>query len=169
MKLSICTICGSDIFDYPGRKRKYCSPRCFKIGMSQRMMSNKINVGRKQSKATKLKKSIALKGKRSNEKNPNWKGGRAGYMAVHNWARRHWGTPQKCEVKGCSGKCKKYHWANISGKYKRDRSDWLRACASCHLKYDWSRPEKNKLRELRRQKMLGNNYALKNAGKKTRK
>lgn len=33
-------------------------------------------------------------------------------------------------------KHRQYHWANISRSYKRDLSDWVRLCASCHKKSD---------------------------------
>lgn len=28
------------------------------------------------------------------------------------------------------------HWANISGKYLRDITDWVRLCVSCHKYFD---------------------------------
>src|SRR6185312_1937249 len=33
------------------------------------------------------------------------------------------------------------HWANISGKYKRDLSDWIALCTLCHTAFD----NKNKI------------------------
>jgi len=32
-----------------------------------------------------------------------------------------------------------FAWANISGEYKQDRSDWKMMCYSCHKKYDIER------------------------------
>jgi hypothetical protein len=69
------------------------------------------------------------------EKHAEWKGDLASYSAKHIWMTYHYGKPKMCEH--ClSGNKKMYHWANISGKYIRDRSDWLRLCSSCHKLYD---------------------------------
>lgn len=55
---------------------------------------------------------------------------------------------EECEQKGCSypkivnagrtiiDKPSRYEWANISGEYKRERSDWVMLCPSCHRKID---------------------------------
>ncbi len=65
----------------------------------------------------------------------NWKGENAGYVAKHNWMRQWYGVPKLCEH--CKKvNCKRYDWANISGKYLRNRKDWLRLCSSCHKIYD---------------------------------
>jgi hypothetical protein len=73
--------------------------------------------------------------KLSEKNNPQWKGDDAGYTAIHNWVRRKLGQPKYCEH--CKRTDKKmYHWANISGKCKRDVLDWKRLCVSCHRKYD---------------------------------
>jgi hypothetical protein len=67
----------------------------------------------------------------------NWKGQEASYIAIHKWVYNNLGEPKVCEF------CKKefssnhkIHWANKSGKYKRELSDWLRLCVCCHNKYD---------------------------------
>ncbi len=75
------------------------------------------------------------------DKNWNWKGDKVGYHAIHNWIKRTLGTPETCE--GCgksgvtSGQRNRIHWANKSGKYKRDRNDWMNLCMSCHMLYDF--------------------------------
>jgi hypothetical protein len=57
------------------------------------------------------------------------------YAAVHMWMRYHHGKPQKCE--NCETTEKRmYHWANVSGTYKREREDWLRLCVPCHKSND---------------------------------
>lgn len=68
----------------------------------------------------------------------------ASLPAKHAWMNRHFGKPMKCE------ECKKtyektliMHWANISGEYKRVRSDWRRLCISCHRKFDYSRGQRH--------------------------
>ena len=75
-------------------------------------------------------------GKRGNEHH-NWNGNGVSYTSLHSWIRRNLGSPMKCEL------CRKefinsyqIHWANKSGKYLRDFSDWIRLCVKCHKKYD---------------------------------
>lgn len=80
--------------------------------------------------------------------NSMWKGNNAGYGAIHDWVRLHFGSPAFCEHCGTKT-AKKYEWANISKEHKRDRTDWLRLCTSCHHKYDESR---KKMWETRRKK-----------------
>ncbi len=58
------------------------------------------------------------KGQTAGEKNHWWKGDKVGYFALHNWIQR------------------KFEWANKSGEYKRDLTDWIRLCTPCHAKYD---------------------------------
>lgn len=72
------------------------------------------------------------------ENNPLWKGDNAGYGAIHDWLKLHFGKPAFCEHCGTKT-AKKFEWANVSKKNKRERSDWLRLCTSCHHKYDNSR------------------------------
>lgn len=77
-----------------------------------------------------LNKTIK-KGKES----PNWKGDRVGNGALHDWVKRELGKPKFCEECKKADK-KKYEWANISGEYKREVSDWKRLCTSCHKIFD---------------------------------
>ena len=54
-----------------------------------------------------------------------------GYESVHDWMRKNFGKPYFCE--GCGiEEAYRFEWANISGKYLRDKCDWIRLCASCH-------------------------------------
>lgn len=69
------------------------------------------------------------------EDNPNWKGDDVGLSPIHTWLNRHYGKPRFCE-RCHTTTAKMYDWANISGEYKRDRSDFLRLCRSCHVKMD---------------------------------
>lgn len=88
--------------------------------------------------------SKAMMGNTNSKKGENhhfWKGEAAGYTAKHNWARKYLGTPAYCEHCKQSDK-KRYEWANVSGKYLREPTDWLRLCSSCHKKYDLGRAKK---------------------------
>lgn len=60
------------------------------------------------------------------------------YTMVHDWARSEFGRPQLCENCG-STRDQRYCWANISGQYHRERSDWKRLCYTCHKRYDSGR------------------------------
>src|SRR3990167_3492401 len=55
---------------------------------------------------------------------------------------KHLGQPKKCEVCGLNDKKRKYHWANLTDDYLRDRSNWKRMCVSCHRLYDYRRSNK---------------------------
>ena len=95
------------------------------------------NKNKKLSESTKEK----MRGSRPNACGENhrlWKGENVGRQALHSWVKRHLGKPKKCEF--CSTTtAKNYDWANKSGEYKRDFSDFLRLCRSCHKKYDVDR------------------------------
>lgn len=78
------------------------------------------------------------------ENNPNWKGDDADYYNKHEWVIVRLGRPTTCERCGKTGLTgHKIHWANKSRTYKRELSDWMRLCASCHRVYD-SKPRKGK-------------------------
>ena len=71
-----------------------------------------------------------------------WKGEDAGYVAKHLWLIKHYGKAHKCEQAGCVFENpKRYEWHNVSGKYKRDRNDYVQLCPSCHRKIDMGRIE----------------------------
>lgn len=60
------------------------------------------------------------------------------YRSTHNWVERQLGKPQECEnCDDTDAKC--FDWANISGNYKRDISDWARLCRACHANFDGPR------------------------------
>lgn len=106
--------------------------------------------GKKQSVETIKKRGIRLLGKhhteetkrklslgRLNEKGSNWKGDSVGYTGVHQWVYKQLGKPRFCFNCGNNDKAERsYQWANISKSYKRDVSDWIRLCVSCHQKWD---------------------------------
>mgnify|MGYP001591638105 CR=1 FL=1 len=90
--------------------------------------------GSKHRKETLLKISNAKVGQRPS----NFKGDKARYETKHQWVYYHYGKATKCENERCLFKSPKiYHWANISGDYKRDIKDWIQLCPSCHKKMDF--------------------------------
>lgn len=69
------------------------------------------------------------------DKSRRWKGEKAGYVAKHMWILKHHGKAEKCELDS-THTAKRYEWANISGEYLRDKSDYMSLCPSCHRKMD---------------------------------
>ncbi len=142
-----CEQCNKEFITYPYdiKNRKFCSNICY---WESKKGSTGYWLGKKRDQKT-IDKIIKTKTgvpspkkgkpnpKTSDEKHPFWKGNEVSYSGLHYWVYRKLGKPTKCEH------CDKenlvghsIHWANISGKYLRDRTDWLRLCAKCHKKYD---------------------------------
>jgi hypothetical protein len=65
---------------------------------------------------------------------PQWKGDAVGYSGIHMWAARNFIRPAACEM--CGVDRGRFEWANRSGKYTRERSDWMSLCVRCHRTYD---------------------------------
>lgn len=160
MIIKHCLVCGKEFKTFPSRIKnnlgKYCSKKCgigtyfkkghipiagFKKGIYQGFGFKKghipWNLDKIHSKETRNKISKAVKGKMINEKHPAWKGDDVTYVPLHTWVARKLGKPTKCKHCGKDGLTGRFiHWANLSGKYKRDLSDWIRLCNSCHQKFD---------------------------------
>lgn len=130
-------------------KTKYCSHKCYsaaKIG-EKHSWGNKISIalkGKPKSKTHIENVRQTLIGRKrldmSGPKNINWKGDRASYGTLHDWVSLHLGRPKSCTHCKSTDPQKKYQWANISGKYKRDLTDWIRLCVQCHRKMDKNIP-----------------------------
>lgn len=71
------------------------------------------------------------KGQFKDNTHPFWKGDKVGYSGIHRWIAKRLGKPTKC-AKCNTTDAKRFEWANISGEYKRDFTDWIRLCAKCH-------------------------------------
>lgn len=69
------------------------------------------------------------------EKNHAWKGGQAGYSALHLRVSEQRGRPSKCEVCGTTDPSKMYEWASLTKNYA-DIHDYKRMCRSCHHRFD---------------------------------
>lgn len=60
-----------------------------------------------------------------------FKGTQAEYDKLHRWVSKNLGKPQQCWH--CLDTSKgKYVWANKTGNYLYDLSDWERLCHRCH-------------------------------------
>jgi len=71
----------------------------------------------------------------TNNHHHTWKGDDVSYSALHAWVRRKLGKPSLCDE--CKTRdSKQFEWANISGEYKRNLSDWKRLCSKCHRNFD---------------------------------
>lgn len=65
------------------------------------------------------------------------------YAAIHQWLAKNF-HKELCEDCGALSSEVKLDWANISGKYYRDRDDFKSLCRSCHRKFDYARSGKCK-------------------------
>jgi hypothetical protein len=133
----LCSTCGKQyyrrrsVIDAQWERSKYCSRLCTqKDKKSPHLVKYQAQKGTHLSKQTEFKK-----GEFAGERSYTWKGDEASYAAIHLWASNHFGKPQKCEHCGTTEK-RMYHWANISGTYRRERTDWLRLCVPCHKNHD---------------------------------
>lgn len=110
--------CGIQIWSNSLRCRK-----CAKHGKLNPMF------GRSQTEHQKETLSKRQEGSRNHQ----WKGARVKYGALHEWIRKNFGQPSVCENCGKKNLTnRKIHWANRSGKYLRNRTDWIRLCVPCH-------------------------------------
>lgn len=115
--------------------RKHCSKahKGVKLSKQHRKALSLSLIGNTHTKGYKHTKETILK--RSGEKSGVWKGGKVGYNALHSWVARQLGKPKLCEF--CKTiNAKRFDWANKSGKYLRNITDWIRLCRKCHSKFD---------------------------------
>lgn len=107
-----CATCEKEFVFYSGKATKYCSVKCYGLG-------------------------------NRSEKNYLWKGDKATYRVHHSWVVQRNGKANHCVQCGLDkipeGFKRYFGWANISGKYHRDISDYMSLCIKCHKKYDMSR------------------------------
>jgi hypothetical protein len=138
-RVGICPICHKDfraVKDFKERKQKYCSKECWSV-RSPKIESKCLNClkpfmaysGRKvycDKKCRDTHYKIRLLGSAS----PQWKGAQAGYSAKHKRLTSKYGKPTQCAA--CNKTAKYIDWANLSGEYKEDITDWIRLCRKCH-------------------------------------
>jgi endogenous inhibitor of DNA gyrase (YacG/DUF329 family) len=156
----ICKICGKKFkrkqIEIEKKGGKFCSYRCYwkdllgrpntsktKFKKGQKAWNKGLNGNNYLSPEAKKKMSV-WKDKFEN-KSPRWKGMKAGYFAKHIHIVKHYGHAPQCEYCKVIGKKifaggNRYRWsiewANVSGKYLRDRNDYVGLCKACHMKFD---------------------------------
>lgn len=94
------------------------------------MKNSQVNRGRKQTKEHIEKRVSQFRGK----KHYLWKD-EVKYRGVHMWLDRNFYKGNECQNCGTK-KSKRVEWANISGKYRKKRDDYLVLCTRCHNQLD---------------------------------
>lgn len=111
----------------------------YEKGMSQIEVAKKLKTTQKViwQRLNKIGYKCRIPKKRNQfgKNNDSWKGNKAGYAALHYRVYTIYGNPKKCDVCNLKDKNRKYHWANLTGKFE-DIDDYKRMCISCHRKYD---------------------------------
>jgi hypothetical protein len=151
----ICKKCNKTFVDYNKRCRKYCCKKCADMDritllkneckqcgkiFDIKPFQNDHGIGNYCSSKCFYSRNVG-------DKNSAWKGEHVGYQGIHRWIYNHFGKACRCDNPDCvyprknsHGKYmlypKIYTWANVSGEYKRDISDWMQLCPSCHTKFD---------------------------------
>jgi len=64
------------------------------------------------------------------EGNGMWKGDDVSYIPLHAWVKLRLGKANHCDNN--INHMGSFVWANISGNYKRDLTDWHQLCNSCN-------------------------------------
>lgn len=143
-----CIVCNKEFYVQPsGLKRKTCSKSCGLRTHKSNMLGYKHSMESKNkiSKSSKGKPNgrigIKLSEEHKNKLRASWKLGKrikcgwGEYAKAHRWIVKQLGKPMICSH--CFNvNAKRYDWANISGEYKWELSDWRRLCVKCHLHSD---------------------------------
>ena len=101
-------------------------PKGFPVSVETKEKLRIANLGKKYTQET-CNKIRELKTK-------TWE--KCGYMARHKRIWKKYGKAIKCNNIDCKRVCIYYEWANLSGEYKENKSDWMQMCCSCHKLYD---------------------------------
>ena len=89
-------------------------------------------------------KSSFTRKRTAGRRNIGWRGDDVGYFGSHSWMIRNYGKADICENRECNildiicyERSTTYDWAFMGeGKFKRDRSLYVKLCHSCHLRHD---------------------------------
>lgn len=117
----------------------YCSHDCrIKALNKDKIPWNKGTIGVMKRNSGSIKKgqrlSIATEFK---PRKHSFTGTDSEYKHIHYRVGVVFGKPDTCEICGMSGLTgKSIHWANATGVYDEDRSNWKRLCAKCHAIFD---------------------------------
>ena len=129
-----CAACSDTFYVWPSRlasgRAMCCSRKCV-AEFNRRRERAPFSQTHRARLSDAAKKRVGPRG----SSNPRWKGDAAAYKTIHNWVSKRFGRPQSCECCGTTDAAK-YDWANVSGKYLRERGDWIRLCRKCHNTYD---------------------------------
>lgn len=141
LKTKTCEYCGKEFSKKINcskkswAKQRFCSKSCAEKGKDHSHL-----------KKYSFKKGIQNNpngGFKKGMKPHNYKKTGYGYTAIHKWLSYHYKKTGICE--GCGKntnidpqkkrrKRPRTQWANVSGKYLRDRKDFKELCLSCHSK-----------------------------------
>lgn len=132
----VCFTCSKEFMGYRIKKhaKTFCSQKCYWQSLKGQPSKCK---GSHQIAWNKGLKGVQVAWNKgvsyhSLEKHNLWKGDLVGYTALHQWVRKQLGKPVYCSNHK-RHIAKRYVWANISGEYKRDITDWHSLCNSCNL------------------------------------
>lgn len=71
-----------------------------------------------------------------------WKKEGLSYKHLHKYIRKTLGKPTICSSCKKSFPIRYIHWANKSGNYLKNLSDWINLCVKCHRRYDLNKSKK---------------------------
>ena len=88
----------------------------------------------------------------SGENHKKWKGEQAGYIAKHQWVRKHKPNPADGRCEKCGRKDEQLELANISGDYKRDVNDFQWTCHRCNMRDEKTQQKLRRWRTARKKR-----------------
>lgn len=142
---SKCLICSNQFYTTKYKLARGYSKFCSKVctGESRRRYPIAPFKGRKHTPETieKLRLNHNSLTTPKGRDHYNWKDVGLGYSGIHERVRKMYGRQSLCEHCGAT-EAIRFEWANVSGEYSLERSDWLRLCKSCHNKFDIKNPKK---------------------------
>jgi hypothetical protein len=124
-----CLICKNEFYVPTWRLgAKYCSHKCYsEARIGNTIPWNKGTKGLSPANKTSFRRGTI----RPNPLPPKE------YKFLHYWVNKVRGKAIECEhCHLVSLEGKRVQWANRSGKYLQEISDWVSLCVSCHSKYD---------------------------------
>ncbi len=124
------------------KRRKHTKATIEKIRQSKLKNPTRYWLGKKFSDEHKKKLSeTRIANDITGAKHPRWVGDKVNYSSLHKWVKKGLGDLKECVYCGKQDAKRKdgrsaIQLANISHTYKRDLSDWIPLCVTCHFKYD---------------------------------